>query len=260
MSDVITEVNGNVGVMRINRPNSLNAFTPSVLEGLIEAIDEFEADDDVRAVLFTATGSRGFCAGVDLDDLSTGDPHALHDTVSRAQRVLKGIRRAELPVVAGVMGAAVGAGMDLALCCDIRVLRADATLSQSYTNVGLVPGDGGAYLLPRLIGEERAKDLIFSGRRLSGAEAHEMGLGTRLVDGDADDTREAAMDLAAEYAERPTVALGKSKRLVNESHDVTMETGLEHAIEAICECSETADHAEGVAAFREGREPEFSGE
>jgi enoyl-CoA hydratase/carnithine racemase len=260
MPDVTTEVDRNVGVMRINRPDSLNAFTDEVLEGLVDAIDEFEVDEDVRAVLFTATGSRGFCAGVDLEDLSTGDPNALHDTVSRAQGVLKRIRRAELPVVAGVMGAAVGAGMDLALSCDIRVLRADATLSQSYTNVGLVPGDGGAYLLPRLIGEEEAKDLIFSGRRLSGAEAHEMGLGTRLVEGDADDTRNAAMDLAAEYAERPTVALGKAKRLVNESHDVTMETGLEHAIEAICEVSETADHSEGVAAFREGREPEFRGE
>ncbi|MFB6310952.1 MAG: enoyl-CoA hydratase/isomerase family protein [Salinirussus sp.] len=259
MSEVDTEIDGAVGIMRIDRPGSLNAFTDRALEGLIEAIEKFDADDDVRAVLFTGSGDRGFCAGVDLQDLSAGNPHALHDTVSRAQRVLKGIRRANLPVVAGVNGAAVGAGMDLALACDVRVLRADATLCQSYADVGLVPGDGGAYLLPRLVGEEVAKDLIFSARRIDGREAYEMGLGTRLIEGDAEDTRAAAMELAREYADGPTVALGKAKGLVNESLDIEMETALEHAIESIVECSTTADHAEGVTAFREGREPDFEG-
>jgi len=154
----------------------------------------------------------------------------------------------------------MGAGMDLALGCDIRVVRADAELSQSYVNVGLSPGDGGAYMLPRLVGEEVAKDLIFSGRRISGTEAKELGIASTVVDGDAERTREVAFDRARELADGPTVALGNAKQLVNEAHDVNMETGLEHAIEALGECRETDDHAEAITAFDEKREPEFRGE
>lgn len=261
--DVVTAaVTEGVGRMRIERPESLNAFTPRVLEELHDAVRSFEANDDVRAILFTAAGDRAFCAGVDLGDeggLSESTPEAL-DTVHRAQRVLKALRRTPLPVVGGVNGYAMGAGMDLALGCDIRVVRADAELSQSYVNVGLSPGDGGAYMLPRLVGEEVAKDLIFSGRRISGTEAKELGIASTVVDGDAERTREVAFDRARELADGPTVALGNAKQLVNEAHDVNMETGLEHAIEALGECRETDDHAEAIAAFDEKREPEFRGE
>jgi enoyl-CoA hydratase/carnithine racemase len=127
-------------------------------------------------------------------------------------------------------------------------------------NVGLSPGDGGAYMLPRLVGEEVAKDLIFSGRRISGTEAKELGIASTVVDGDAERTREVAFDRARELADGPTVALGNAKQLVNEAHDVNMETGLEHAIEALGECRETDDHAEAITAFDEKREPEFRGE
>ncbi|MFC7157105.1 enoyl-CoA hydratase/isomerase family protein [Halomarina halobia] len=259
--EVVTVVTGSVGRMRIERPESLNAFTPRVLEGLLEAVQSFEADDDVRAIVFTGAGDRAFCAGVDLGDkggINRSTPEAL-DTVHRAQRLLKALRRTPLPVVAGVNGYAMGAGMDLALGCDVRVVRADAEMSQSYVNVGLPPGDGGAYLLPRLVGEEIAKDLILSGRRITGREAHELGIASTVVEGDAERTREVALDRARELADGPTVALGRAKRLVNEAHDVTMETGLEHAIEALGECRETDDHAEAVAAFVEDRTPEFRG-
>lgn len=251
-----------VGRMRIERPDSLNAFTPRVLEELRDAVQRFESDDDVRAMVFTGAGEQAFCAGVDLGDeggLNQSTEEAL-DTVHRAQRLLKSLRRVPLPVVGAVNGYAMGAGMDLALGCDIRVIRADAEMSQSYVNVGLSPGDGGAYMLPRLVGEEVAKDLIFSGRRVSGTEAKELGLATTVVDGDADRTREVATERARELASGPTVALGNAKQLVNEAHDVNMETGLEHAIEALGECRETDDYEEAIEAFSQDREPEFRGE
>ena len=259
---VSATVTDGVGRMRIERPDSLNAFTPRVLEELLEAVRSFENDDDVRAIMFTGAGEKAFCAGVDLGDeggLNRSTPEAL-DTVHRAQRLLKALRRVPLPVVGAINGYAMGAGMDLALGCDIRVIRADAEMSQSYVNVGLSPGDGGAYMLPRLVGEEVAKDLIFSGRRISGTEAGELGLATTVVDGDAERTRAVALERAGELADGPTVALGNAKRLVNEAHDVNMETGLEHAIEALGECRETDDHAEAIAAFDEDREPDFQGE
>lgn len=263
MSDdvVSATVTDGVGRMRIERPESLNAFTPRVLEELLEAVQSFEADDDVRAIVFTGAGDRAFCAGVDLGDeggLKQSTPEAL-DTVHRAQRLLKALRRTPLPVVGGINGYAMGAGMDLALGCDIRVIRADAEMSQSYVNVGLSPGDGGAYLLPRLVGEEVAKDLIFSGRRISGTEAKELGIASTVVDGDAERTREVALDRARDLADGPSVAMGNAKQLVNEAQDVNMETALEHAIEALGECRETDDHAEAIAAFDEKREPDFRG-
>ena len=259
---VSATVTDGVGCMRIERPESMNAFTPRVLEELLEAVQSFRANDDVRAIMFTGAGERAFCAGVDLGDeggINRSTPEAL-DTVHRAQRVLKSLRRTPLPVVGAINGYAMGAGMDLALGCDIRVARADAEMSQSYVNVGLSPGDGGAYLLPRLVGEEVAKDLIFSGRMITGTEAHELGLVSTVVDGDADRTREVAFERARELADGPTVALGKSKQLVNEAQDVNLETGLEHAIEALGECRETHDHTEAVTAFGEGRDPDFQGE
>lgn len=262
MSDTIVEVDGSVGVMKIDRPEKLNAFTPSVLESLRDALVSFEENDDVRAVLFTATGDDAFCAGVDLGGGSDGLGSTAEtvDTVHRAQRLLKRLRRTPLPVVGGVTGYAMGAGMDLALGCDIRVVRAEAALSQAYVNVGLVPGDGGAYLLPRLVGEETAKDLIFSGRKISGEEAFDLGLASAVVQGDADETREEAMAKAREYASGPTIALGKAKRLVNEAHDVNLDTALSHAIEEIANCRQTYDHEEAVVAFTEDREPMFTGQ
>jgi enoyl-CoA hydratase/carnithine racemase len=259
---VSVTVTDGVGRMRIERPESYNAFTPRVLEELRDAVDRFEADDDVRAILFTGAGEDAFCAGVDLGDeggINQSTQEAM-DTVHRAQRVLKALRRVPLPVVGGINGYAMGAGMDLALGCDIRVIRADAEVNQSYVNVGLSPGDGGAYMLPRLVGEEVAKDLIFSGRRVSGTEAKELGLATTVVEGDADRTREVAMERARELATGPTVALGNAKQLVNEAHDVTMEAVLEHAIEALGECRETEDYEEAIEAFQANREPEFRGE
>ncbi|WP_254525857.1 enoyl-CoA hydratase/isomerase family protein [Natrinema caseinilyticum] len=261
--DVVTAtVTEGVGRMTIERPESMNAFTPRVLEELHDAIRSFEANDDVRAVVFTGAGDRAFCAGVDLGDeggLNQSTPDAL-DTVHRAQRVLKALRRSSLPVVGAINGYAMGAGMDLALGTDIKVVKADAVMSQSYVDVGLSPGDGGAYMLPRLVGEEVAKDLIFSGRRISGTEAGELGIASTVVDGDADRTREVAHERARELANGPSVALGNAKQLINEAHDVNLETGLEHAIEALGECRETDDHAEAVAAFEEKRDPEFTGE
>lgn len=264
MSDnvVTATVTDGVGRMRIERPESMNAFTPHVLEELRDAVRSFETNDDVHAIMFTGAGDRAFCAGADLGDeggLNQSTQEVL-DTVHRAQRVLKALRRTPLPVVGAINGYAMGAGMDLALGCDIKVVKADAVLSQSYVNVGLSPGDGGAYMLPRLVGEEVAKDLIFSGRQISGTEARELGIASTVVDGDADRTREVAHERARELANGPSVALGNAKQLVNEAHDINLETGLEHAIEALGECHETDDHAEAVAAFEEKRDPEFTGE
>jgi enoyl-CoA hydratase/carnithine racemase len=172
---------------------------------------------------------------------------------------VKTIRRIELPVVAAVSGYAFGGGMDISLACDFRIVNDDAEFAQQYVNVGLVP-DAGCYLLPRLIGEARAKELIMTGDPIDGSEAVELGLARELIDGDDEAVREAALEFAGRLADGPTVAIGTAKGLVNESFEVSIETALAHAIEGERTCHETADHHEAIQAFGEEREPEFVGE
>lgn len=254
---------GAVGRMRIVRPDRMNAFTREVLTALTEAIGTFEDDPSVRAILLSGEGDDAFCSGVDMDEMQ-GDPVGseaeLVDVVRGAQGLLRRLRGSELPIVAAVNGHAIGAGMDIALGCDFRIVKAEATLSQAYVNVGLVPGDGGAYMLPRMIGETKAKELILTGKRISGREAGELGIATEVVAGDASATVESASSLASDLAAGPTVSIGCAKRMVNDSFDLDFEAALDQALEFERVCHGTEDHVEAITAFRDGREPEFGGE
>jgi len=172
--------------------------------------------------------------------------------------VVQAIRDARVPVVAAINGPAVGAGADTALVCDFRIAGESAVLGETFIDVRFVPGDGGAYLLPRLIGEARAKELIFLGKKLEGAEIVEWDLARDVVPDSR--VRERAVEFAQRLAGQPPVALSESKRLVNESFDVDLEEALEDATRSQRICSQTHDHQEAVSAFREDREPEFRGE
>lgn len=259
------EQRGSVAIVTIDRPDRLNAYSPSMAAALADLVADLEADDDVRAAVLTGAGDRAFCAGMDIrtylelsDEEGVGSVDTLLESTHETHRIVKTIRRVELPVVAAVDGYAFGGGMDIALACDFRIVHEDAELAQQYVNVGLVP-DAGCYLLPRLVGEETAKELIMTGDPVDGAEAVDLGLAREVVEGD-DAAREAALAFAERLAEGPTVAIGTAKALVNESFEVSIETALAHAIEGERVCHETRDHHEAIRAFDEDREPEFVGE
>jgi len=248
-----------VALVRYDRPDSMNAYDESLLRGAVAAFERLDDHDEVRAIVLTGAGDA-FCAGVDLNEmpLTPDMDFAEYETgLGLFQNVVRTLRGIETPVVAAINGYALGAGCDTALACDFRVTSDEGVIGETFVDVGFVPGDGGAFLLPRLIGEARAKELICTGRKLVGEEIVEWDLAREQVP--AADLLDAAAAFAEELAGRPPVALGLSKRLVNESFDVDLDRALADATRAQRICSQTEDHEEAVAAFREDRDPQFEG-
>ncbi|MFC6734007.1 enoyl-CoA hydratase/isomerase family protein [Haladaptatus sp. DYSN1] len=248
-----------VACVTYDRPDAMNAYNEALLRGAVEVFETLDANDEVRAIVLTGAG-KGFCAGVDLNDMPLTPEMDFADYeagLGLFQNVVRTLRSIETPVVAAVNGYALGAGCDTALACDFRVVGESGVIGETFIDVGFVPGDGGAFLLPRLIGEARAKELIFTGRKLQGEEVVAWDLARECVEDD--DLLDSAHAFARELASQPPVALGKSKRLVNESFDGDLEAAFTAATRAQRVCSQTFDHQEAVAAFQEKREPEFEG-
>ncbi|MEV6943936.1 enoyl-CoA hydratase-related protein [Streptomyces sp. NPDC051172] len=244
----------------LNRPEALNAITPDQRERIVRLLGDASADPAVRAVVITGTG-RGFCAGADLRGGSGAGERVAGD-VARvlrmgAQRLIAAVLDCEKPVIAAVNGTAAGLGAHLALACDLVLAAESARFIEVFVRRGLVPDGGGAYLLPRLIGPHRAKELMFFGDALSPADAERLGLVNRVVpDADLDRT---AREWAERLATGPTRALALTKQLVNASLDTDRATAFaaEAAAQEINMTSEDAQ--EGVRSFVERRIPEYKG-
>lgn len=253
-----------VAWITLDRPAAMNAITPDQRERLISLLDDASADPAVGAVVLTATG-KGFCAGADLRGGArtgaSGGERVAGDVARLirrgAQRLIAAVLDCEKPVIAAVNGTAAGLGAHLAFACDLVIAAESARFIEVFVRRGLVPDGGGAYLLPRLIGPQRAKELLFFGDSLSAAEAERIGLVNRVVpDGELAKT-------AREWAERlaggPTRAIALTKQLVNGS----LEADRAAAFAAKAAAQEinmtTADAQEGVRAFAERRAPEYRG-
>lgn len=250
------------GVRRLtlNRPEVLNAVTWDQRERLIDQLADASADPDVRAVVLTATG-KGFCAGADLRGAPSTEERVAGDVARMirrgAQRLITAVLDCEKPVIAAVNGTAAGLGAHLALACDLVLAAESARFIEVFVRRGLVPDGAGAYLLPRLIGPQRAKELLFFGDAVPAAEAQRLGLVNRVVpDGEL-----AAV--AREWAERlaagPTRALALTKQLVNASLDSDRATALTAEATAQEINMTTADAQEGVASFVARRDPVYRG-
>ncbi|MES5821790.1 enoyl-CoA hydratase-related protein [Streptomyces sp. RG80] len=246
--------------LTLDRPEALNALAPEHRDHLIAWLGEASGDPDVRAVVLTGTG-RGFCAGADLrGSAATGDrvPGDVARTIRLgAQRLIAAVLDCEKPVIAAVNGTAAGIGAHLAFACDLVLAAESARFIEVFVRRGLVPDGGGAYLLPRLIGPQRAKELMFFGDALTASDAERLGLVNRVVpDGELAKT---AAEWAARLATGPTRALALTKQLVNASLDTDRTTAF--AAEAAAQeiNMTTADAQEGVASFVERRSPEFRG-
>ncbi|WP_436848679.1 enoyl-CoA hydratase/isomerase family protein [Streptomyces asoensis] len=251
---------GQVGHLVLDRPEALNALTPAMRERLIALLGEASADPEVRAVVLTGTG-RGFCAGADLRGGSASGERVAGDVARTlrlgAQRLVAAVMDCEKPVIAAVNGTAAGLGAHLALACDLVLAAESARFIEVFVRRGLVPDGGGAHLLPRLIGPQRAKELMFFGDALTAPDAARLGLVNRVVpDGELEGTARA---WAARLAAGPTRALSLTKQLVNASLDT--DRGTAFAAEAAAQeiNMTTADAREGVASFVERREPKFTG-
>ncbi|MBV7696661.1 enoyl-CoA hydratase/isomerase family protein [Streptomyces sp. TRM70350] len=246
--------------LTLDRPEALNALTPDMRDHLIALLTDASAAPDVRAVVLTGTG-RGFCAGADLRGGAVAGERIPGD-VSRtlrlgAQRLIAAVLDCEKPVIAAVNGTAAGLGAHLAFACDLVLAAESARFIEVFVRRALVPDGGGAYLLPRLIGPQRAKELLFFGDALPAADAERLGLVNRVVrDGELDKT---AGEWATRLAAAPTRALALTKQLVNASLDTDRTTAF--AAEAAAQeiNMTTEDAREGLASFVERRCPEFRG-
>jgi 2-(1,2-epoxy-1,2-dihydrophenyl)acetyl-CoA isomerase len=254
----------------LNRPNAGHALSPELRSGVLRSLEEAGSDLRVRAVVLTATGERHFCTGGDLRrEAATGvpprdAPERPAGTVMRqlqasdgAQRTIAAVLDCPKPVVAAVNGTAAGIGVSLALACDMVVAAEHAKFVQVFVRRGIMPGGGSTYLLPRLVGPQRAKELLFFGDDLPADEAHRMGLVNRVVpSGSLVDT---ADQLAQRLARLPTVTIGLIKRLVNCSFETDRAGAFQSEAFGQETNMQTADSAEGVRAWLERREPQFRG-
>ena len=254
-SQLLVTHDGAVQTITLNRPDVLNALDLAMHERLAAALDR-AAQPDVRALVITGSG-RGFCVGQDVGEFPR-DAAAVGELLSRhfnpAIRALCGLPK---PVIAAINGPAAGAGLALALACDLRLAAASASLVPAFGRIGLVPDSGLSHTLPRLIGSAAAFDWIVSGRRIAAPEAEAMGLVTRVVE-DHDLAAETAA-LATELAAGPTAAIGLTKQLIGRSLESSLDEQLdeEARLQAIAAAGD--DFAEGVAAFLEKRPPRFTG-
>ena len=240
----------------LNRPDKLNAFTVELHVALAAALDEAASDETCRAVLLTGAG-RGFCAGQDLESIGN-DPSGVRDLLrDHYNPLIRRIRALPKPVVCAVNGVAAGAGANVALACDIVLAAKRAKFIQAFAKIALVPDSGGTWVLPRLVGEARARTLALTGEAVTAEQAEGWGMIWRAVDDEA--LMPDAEKLVSQLATQPTAALGLIKRALDASANNTLEEQLELEAELQKQASQMPDYAEGVAAFTQKRLPRFTG-
>jgi len=250
-------------LLTLDRPDARNAYSEAMVDSLVRALDEADRDDEVRCIILTGAGAA-FSAGGDLKRMLNHEGMFAGGPVELRRRYIDGIQRiprrfalAEKPVIAAINGPAIGAGLDLACMCDLRIAARGAQLGSTFVKVGLVPGDGGAYFLSRTVGFSRALELMLTARLVDTDEALRIGLVHQAVD--PAELLPTARALAEQLAALPPLALRMTKRAAYRSHDADLEQALELAATYQGVVQNTADHHEAVQAMLERRPPKFTG-
>lgn len=267
MTDLLFTVENNIARITLNRPDSLNGFSEEMIDLWIEALETVRDSDDIRAVIVSGNG-RCFCAGGDIKAMAAGEGfyQSERDVVStglarknslwkKVQRVPLLLEEIDQPVIAQVHGFAFGAGLDMALMCDIRITTESTKFSESYVNVGIVPGDGGAYFLPKLVGIDKALDMLWTAKVVDGKEAKDIGLVTYTV---PDDELESFTEAYVEkLVNGPQQAIRLIKRAVYQNRDMSLRASLDMISSSMGLVTELDDYKEGIQSIVEKRKPKF---
>jgi 2-(1,2-epoxy-1,2-dihydrophenyl)acetyl-CoA isomerase len=267
--ELLHRVEDGVAWLTINRPESGNAITPAVRNRIIDLLAEATASLDVRAVVIGAAGERHFCTGADLRSGQAKPPpkpegapervagEAANMIRSGIQRLIGGILDCDKPVIAALNGTAAGGGAQIVLACDLVIAADNARIIEVFVRRGLIPDGGGAYLLPRLVGMHKAKELVFFGDDLGAEEAERLGIVNKVVP--AAELEATVREWATRLATGPTRTIGFAKRLLNRSPDVDRATAFEEEAMLVETVTGTEDCMEGRVSFLERRPPEFKG-
>jgi enoyl-CoA hydratase/carnithine racemase len=261
--DLIYDVSDNIATVTLNRPERLNAISGGMLASFSDAFREADHDRNVRVIILTGAG-KGFCSGLDLKEQganananSVNGAGALPAKFDLANSPPVVLHQTDKPVICALNGAAAGYGMDIALGCDIRIASEHGKLAAIFTKRGVLPESGGTWLLPRLVGWERACEIAFTGRVLSAQDSLALGLVSRVVP--ADSLMSEARALATEIAKNAPMAVQATKRMMRLGLDETFEANVHHVYLQLLPLFGSKDFVEGVRAFTERREPVFEG-
>lgn len=247
-----------IATITLNRPKQANALSLSLLEELKAALGQVKEDWEIRTVIITGAGEKVFCAGADLKERAGMDEEQVRQAVSMIRSSINMIDSLPQPVIAAINGIALGGGLELSLACDIRIASDTAILGLTETSLAIIPGAGGTQRLPRLIGLGRAKELIYTARRISAKEAYGYGL-IEYVTSQAE-LKQKTIEIAERIVDNGPVAVKMAKRAISQGIETDLQSGLAMEREAYEEVIGTKDRVEGLQAFKEKRKPLYKGE
>lgn len=253
---ILVERKGAVAVIRLNRPDKLNALSSKLKEEVVHLLGDLEKDEGVRAVLITGAGEKAFAAGADIQEFAGRAPYEQWASYGPSS-IYNVVDRFPKPIVAAINGYALGGGCELAMACDIRIASDRAQLGQPEINLGIIPGGGGTQRLARLVGLGKALELILTGDRIDAKTAREIGLVDEVVP--HEELEKRAMDIAAKIADKAPVAVRLAKAAVRASATLPLDQGLRYEQSVFAIVFSTADKEEGVRAFLEKRPPRWTG-
>ena len=254
--DLVVLELGQAAHLELNNP-PLNLVTHELTLQLRAALTALGEADDVRAVVVSGSGERAFCAGSHIGEFTDLRGRVAEGKLLLEKQVYRQLATLPMPTIAAIEGSALGGGLELALCCDLRIASARARLGMPEVRLAVIPGSGGTQRLPRVVGPARAKELIFTGRILEAEEAAAIGLVNRVVP--AGEALAAAMDVATKIAQRGPLAVREAKRLLDAAGDLDLDAGLAAELDASERIFDTDDMVEGAKAFLEKRDPEYHG-
>jgi enoyl-CoA hydratase/carnithine racemase len=244
-------------MLTLNRPEVMNSLNFALLQALAGEIEAVRFRADVRVLIVTGAGEKAFCAGADLKERAVLGPEKVREYIYTIRNLFTAIEYLNKPVIAAVNGIALGGGTELALASDIRVVAATASMGLTETRLAIIPGAGGTQRLPRLVGKGKAKELIFTGRRVDAVEALDIGLANKICE--PSELRAECRNMAAMICETGPIAIEQAKYAINYGLETDLQTGLAIESNAYWVCIPTEDRLEGLAAFREKRKPVYKG-
>jgi enoyl-CoA hydratase/carnithine racemase len=254
---LLAEEKDGIITLTLNRPQAMNSLNFSLLYSLRDQVEALRFRSDIRVVIITGAGDKAFCSGADLKERVTLSPAQVKEYIFTIRNLFTSIELLNKPVIAGVNGVALGGGTELALASDIRIASSSATMGLTETRLAIIPGAGGTQRLPRLVGRGKAKELIFTGRRVDAEEALKIGLVNKICDKDSLMTE--CMQMAAMICETGPIAIEQAKYAINYGIETDIHTGLAIESNAYWVTIPTEDRLEGLAAFREKRKPVYKG-